>query len=369
MLTYRYRLRPTRRQHRALEAILDGERQLYNAALEERIDAYRKAGVTRTLFDQYRALTDWRKSDPEACTVPAALQRWTLKRVDAAFKSFFKQRSNGRKAGFPRFRGKGRFDTFGFRQICGIRFTKNRISFKGMPGTLRVHLHRQIPEKASIRDCTFTRDSKGWAVGFTINLPEAAPSRGKRVVGIDLGISTFATLSDGGRIPNLHATKLAVRKVRIAHRALSRTTPSSGGRRKARKTLARCHAAIARSRANHLHQASARLVRDYDIIVVEKLEISALARSCLAKHVYDASWAKFISMLHYKAECAGSRVIEVDPRGTSQECSGCGRTVSKRLKDRLHECQGCGLTLDRDLNAARNVLLRAGVSPGLHNVA
>jgi putative transposase len=95
ILTYRYRLRPTKRQHHALEAILEGERQLYNAAREERIDAYRKAGITRTLFDQYRGLTDWRKSDVDACTVPAALQRWTLKRVDAAFVLFFREKGAG----------------------------------------------------------------------------------------------------------------------------------------------------------------------------------------------------------------------------------------------------------------------------------
>jgi putative transposase len=110
-------------------------------------------------------------------------------------------------------------------------------------------------------------------------------------------------------------------------------------------------------------------VREYDVIVVERLKVKGLARSMLAKDVHDVSWAKFISMLRYKAECAGTRLIEVDPYDTSQDCSGCGVKVPKKLDDRCHDCPRCGLSIDRDLNAARNILHRAGVGPGLRNVA
>jgi putative transposase len=189
------------------------------------------------------------------------------------------------------------------------------------------------------------------------------------VVGVDLGISTFAALSDGGFIPSLRAARKAERRLRIAQRALSRKQRGSGGRRKARVVVARCHAAVARRRREHLHQASARLVRDYDAIAVEKLIVKGLARSALAKDVHDASWAKFLSMLRYKAEWAGARVIEVDPQHTSQDCSGCGTLVPKDLAVRHHDCPTCGLSIDRDLNAARNILNRAGVGPSLPNVA
>src|SRR5258705_8163391 len=111
ILTYRYRLLPTKRQHRALEEILESQRQLYNAALEERIGAYRSAGISRTYFDQCKALTEWRQSDPEAAELPANLQRWTLKRLEDAYQSFFRRMRTGWKPGFPRFRGKGRFDS------------------------------------------------------------------------------------------------------------------------------------------------------------------------------------------------------------------------------------------------------------------
>jgi len=369
MLTYRYRVLPTRRQHRALEKILEDQRQLYNAALEERIDAYRKRAITRTYIDQSKALTEWRQSDPEAASFPVNLQRWTLKRLDDAYQGFFRRVKAGGKPGFPRFRGKGRFDAFGFREFAGIRFEDGRIRIKGMAGGLRIHLHRPLPGGVAIKSCVFRRDVRGWTVGFVVEKIEAAPRREGRTVGVDLGISTFAALSDGGFIPSLRAARQAERRLRIAQRALARKVRGSCGRGKARVALARCHAATARKRADHLHQASARLVRDYREIVVEKLNVKGLARSALAKDVYDASWAKFISMLRYKAACAGARLVEVDPVNTSQDCSGCGLLIPKQLHDRLHACPHCGLAIDRDLNAARNILNRGGVVPGLRNVA
>jgi putative transposase len=368
-LTYRYRLLPTAPQHRALEEILEGQRQLYNAALEERIGAYRKAGVSRTYVDQCRALTEWRRCDAEASGLPALLQRATLKRVDDAYRGFFRRLKSGGKPGFPRFRGKGRFDSFGFREFRGVRFEQARIRFKGLVGSLRVHLHRPLPEGAPIRSCTFRRDVKGWTVGFSLEVQENTPSTGSRAVGVDLGISVFAALSDGGFIPSLRAARRAERSLRVAQRALARKAAESRSRLKARRAVGRCHAATARARANHLHQASARLVRNYDLIAVEHLNVRGLAASALAKDVHDASWAKFLSMLRYKAACAGVRIVEVDPNGTSQDCSGCGVKVPKALEIRRHECPHCGLGIDRDLNAARNILNRAGVGPGLRNVA
>jgi putative transposase len=369
IVTYRYCLLPTKRQHRAFEHILESQRQLYNAALEERIDAYRKAGVTRTYFDQTKALTEWRRSDPEASALPVCLQRATLKRLDEAYQGFFRRAKKGGKAGFPRFRGRGWFDSFGFREFVGITLKDARLRFKSLPGSLRVHLHREPPAAASIRSCTFKRDTKGWNVSFAVAIEAAAPREPQLAVGVDLGISTFAALADGGFIPSLKAARRAERRLRVAQRALARKKRGSGGRRGARMAVARRHAAVARQRTEHLHQASARLVRDYDAIVVEKLNVKALAGSALARDVHDASWARFISMLRYKAEKAGARLIEVDPRNTSQECSGCGMRVPKDLANRHHDCPHCGLSIDRDLNAARNILNRAGVGPGLRNLA
>jgi putative transposase len=368
ILTFRYRLLPSKAQHRALERILESQRQLYNAALEERIGAYRKAGKTLTYFDQCKGLTEWRKDDGEASQLPVKLQRATLKRLDEAYRAFFRRLAAGGKPGFPRFRGRGRFDSFAFREFEGIALKRGKLRFKGMPGGLRVHWHREVPD-ACIKSCTFKRDTKGWRVGFAVEVVPADPRKTRTAVGVDLGISTFAALSDGGFIPSLRAARKAERRLRVAQRALSRKRRGSSGRRKARVVVARCHAATARRRREHLHQASARLIRDYDAVAVEKLNVKGLARSALAKDVHDASWAKFISMLRYKAEGAGVRLIEVDPQHTTQDCSRCGARVPKTLATRRHECPDCGLSMDRDLNAACNILNRAGVDPGLRNVA
>src|SRR5258706_6004160 len=230
IVTYRFRLLPAKRQHRALEQILELQRQLYNAALEERIGAYSKAGLTRTYIDQTKALTEWRGSDPEACALPVCLQRATLKRLDEAYRGFFRRVARGGKPGFPRFRGKGWFDSFGFRQFVGISLKGGRLRFKGMPGSLRVHIHRALPEGAPIRSCAFQRDTKGWSVSFAVAVEAAAPRKSQRAVGVDLGISTFAALSDGGHIPSLKAARRAEPQFRIAQRPPSRQLRGSLGR-------------------------------------------------------------------------------------------------------------------------------------------
>lgn len=369
IVTYEYRLLPTKAQHCALGSLLESQRQLYNAALEERIGAYRR-GVVRGYFEQARALTEWRQSDPEAAALPLCLLRATLKRLDQAYKGFFRRvKQKAAKAGFPRFRGKGWWDSFGFCEFSGISLDGTCLRFKGMPGALKVHLHRPLPDEARIRCCTFKRDTKGWKVGLVVEVRAAATRVGNRMVGVDLGITNFAVLSDAGIIPSLRAARRAERRLRIEQRSLSRKQRGSRCRRKARTEVARCYAAIARRRSNHLHQATARLIRDYDLIAVEALNVKGLARSALARDIHDASWTKFLSLLRYKAEKAGALLVEVDPRNSSQDCSDCGMRVPKGLGERTHDCPHCGLSIDRDLNAARNVLHRAGVRPGSRNVA
>lgn len=174
LLTYCYRLLPSKPQHRALEAILEAQRQLYNAALEERMGAFRNAGLTRTYVDQCKALTEWRRSDPEARQAPLCLQRWTLKQLDEAYRGFFRRVHSGSKPGFPRFRGKGRFASFGFREFSGIGFENRRLRFKGMPGGLRVHLHRPLPEGAAIRCCVFRRERSPRRASTTCTRPPRA---------------------------------------------------------------------------------------------------------------------------------------------------------------------------------------------------
>ena len=309
IITHQYRLVPSKEQYRALESILESQRLLYNAALEERIGAYRR-GIRLRYVDQCRSLTEWRRSDADATVVPVALQRATLKRLDDAYAGFFRRcKVKGKKPGFPRFRGRGWWDSFGFSQFHGIRLEGRRLRFNGMPGALRMHLHRPLPQSARIRCCTFRSDSKGWLVNLSIDVPAAPVREGDRSVGVDLGITIFAALSDGGFIPSLRSARRAERRLRLAQRSLARKRQGSRNRRKARLQIARLYAATARARTNHLHQASARLIRDYDKVAVESLNIHALMRRMLSREVHDASWAKFLSMLRYKAERAGVRLF------------------------------------------------------------
>jgi putative transposase len=369
ILTYRYRLLPLKSQHRALERLCDAQRELYNAALEERIDCYRKTGKTRTYMDQCKALTECRREIPEMGVLPLNLQRWALKRLDDAFQAFFRRaKARNGKAGFPRFRGKGRWDAFGFAEFSGVRFDGKRLRFAGMPGGLKLHLHRPLPDDADIRSCVFRRDGRSWYVCLQIAVATAEKRAVSTAVGVDLGLKVFAYCSDNVVIPNPRVARKAEKELYRRQRALSRCKRASNRRRRVRARVARLHRKIADTRNTWLHQQSAALVKRADLIAVEDLKVSNMVRHpTLARSISDASWAKFVSMLEYKAEKAGSYLIRVDPRNTSQKCSGCGELVPKSLGVRTHACPSCGLVIDRDHNASLNIL-RAGIGAGLLNV-
>jgi putative transposase len=251
----------------------------------------------------------------------------------------------------------------------GIRLLKDRVRFKGLPGELRLGMHRPLPERGLLVGCTFHRDLRGWVIGLAVELDEAAPRPIQKAVGLDLGVAALAVLSDGSTIPNIKvATRTSKRRTRL-QRALSRKMPLSKGRGRARANLARCCAQATRRRSDHLHQASARLASAYDLIAIERLEVGRLAAGMLAASVRDAAWGRFILMLKYKAKRVGAEIVQVDPRDTTQSCSRCGARSEKALRDRWHHCGCCGLSIDRDHNSALNILHRAGVGPGLLNVA
>jgi putative transposase len=369
ILTYRYRLLPLKSQHRALERLCAAQRELYNAALEERIDCCRKTGKTRTYIDQCKALTQCRHALPEMAELPANLQRWTLKRMDDAFQGFFRRlKARSGKAGFPRFRGKGRWEAFGFSEFRGIRFDGKRLRFAGIPGGLKLHLHRPLPDAADIRSCVFRREGRGWSISLNIAVATPPKRTVASAIGVDLGLKVFAYCSDHVIIPNPRVALRAENELRRRQRALSRCERGSHRRYKVRAQVARVHRKIAYGRNTWLHQQSAALVKRTDLIAVEDLNVSNRVRHpILARSITDASWSRFVSMLDYKVEKTGGHLIRVDPRNTSQKCSGCHELVPKVLAVRTHACPSCGLVLDRDYNASLNIL-RAGMGAGALNV-
>ena len=301
--------------------------------------------------------------------LPANLQRWTLKRMDDAFQGFFRRlKTRSGKAGFPRFRGKGRWQAFGFAEFSGIRFDGKRLRFAGMPGGLKVHLHRELPEGADIRSCVFRQDGSGWFVCLQVAVPTPDKRAIVSVIGVDLGLEVFAYCSDEGEIPNPRIARRAEKELRRRQRALSRCQRGSHRRHKVRAQVARLHRTITNTRNSWLHKESAGLVKRADVIVVEDLKVANMIRHpALARSIADASWSRFVSMLAYKVEKTGSHLIRVDPRNTSQECSRCRELVPKSLAVRTHQCPFCGLVVHRDYNGSLNIR-RAGIGAGALNV-
>lgn len=369
ILTFKYRLLPTKRQRRALAGISEAQRILYNAALQERIECYRKTGKGLSYMAQSVSLTTIRRDDPDGYgAIPVNLSRATLRRLHWAFDGFFRRMEAGGKAGFPRFKSRDRWRSFGFAEFSGIALDGKRLRFKGLPGGLRVHLHRPLPSNKPL-SCQFIRDAKGWSVALQVNAEAAERRTVSRPVGIDLGLNALAFLSDGIAIPNPRDARLAEHEMRRRSRALARCRRGSARRRKVKARVTALHEHIANTRRTYLHQQSARIARCYDLIAVEDLNVKGLAGSMLAKSVHDASWAAFTNMLAYKAERAGAHFVKVDPRMTSQGCSGCGAIVKKGLAQRVHSCPDCGLTLDRDHNAAINILRLGVLAQGIGNAA
>ena len=349
VIAHRYRLLPTKGQHRRLSQALEQCRQLYNAGLEERIDCYRKTGRGRTYFDQTATLKEVRQ-DPDFARFPWMMHAFALRRLDHAYKAFFQ------RGGFPRFKGRGWLKTIGWAKAEGWRVRDGRFIAKGI-GAIRIHLHRPI--SGEMRSCTIKRAGRHWYVSISCEVG-CEPANDNPAIGIDLGLNHLAALSDGRIIENMRIGRRAAAEVRRRARRLARCQRGSSAYGKAKAALAAAHASIARRRDTYLHKVSRDLAHRFGTIAIEALNVRGLAKGILAKSVNDASWGKLIHMLGYKAAIAGSRLIEVDPRHTSQTCPECGEIKAKALSERVHSCP-CGCVMDRDVAAAKVILLRAGI--------
>jgi putative transposase len=358
--TYQYRLKPNKTQKAALVAVLEQDRQLYNAALQERRDAYDKAGVSITVYDQQKALTVIRRDDEWFKNGHAVRQRGPLLRVDRAFKAFFRRVKAGEKPGYPRFKSRDRWNSVEIAEQYAVK--NGRFHSKDFNG-IRIHLHRPLPDGAKHCGATLTRDHKGWLVNLKLEIGEPPETVVvKSMLGLDVGLSAFVATSDGEFVPAPGNYRKAERELRRRQRALSRCKRGSNRRKKVKHRVIALHTKVTNTRKDFAHKLARDFARSSDLIAVEDLNIRGMVKNKhLSKSISDAGWEDFLSKLAYKAEEAGKHFVKVNPRNTSQHCSGCGATVKKSLAVRVHKCPECGLVVDRDVNAARNILAKAAV--------
>ncbi len=364
--TYECRCLPQKGQEKRLLVLLGMTRGLYNAALQERIDCYKRTGRGISYYDQCKSLTEIRSFDEGWREQSAQIGRGALTRLDKAFKAFFKGFKEG--CGFPRFKGRNRWRSIDLEKTYRIEAGNGNwrfLSFKGINGRLRVYFHRPLPAEARQKYARLVRDAKGWKLQLTLELPDVARIPVSDTMGIDVGLTHFLTTDSGEQIPNPRCLRMQLRKLRVEQRSLSRKKRSSGNRERQRKAVERLHLRVRNQRANFHWQAAKKLVEQGKTLIVEDLNVKGLARGMLSRQVSDVGWAAFVERLTCKAESAGLAVEKVDPKQTTQMCSNCRAIVKKSLAVRVHSCPQCGLVMDRDRNAAVNIKKRGGNAPSV----
>lgn len=362
--TYKFRLYPSKKQTRVLEKTLEVCRMTYNDMLSKRIEHYKTTGKTLSCYDQQKYLTTQKTVHDGMKEVYAQVLQNVAVRVDLAFQGFFRRlKCASIKAGFPRFKKFNRYDSFTFTQNNGsFKIAGNKIYLSKI-GHVKIKQHRELA--GEMKTCVVSRDSVGkWFVCITCaRVPRKLLDTTNKQVGIDLGLSEFATLSDNTKIDNPRFFKECQDRLAKAQRKLAKLKDKdvkSKEYRRQKKIVARIHSKIKNKRDNFVHQESRKVINTYDTICVEDLNINRMKEDgkypSIAKSIADVAWGDFISKLDYKAEDAGRRVIKVNPAYTSQMCSKCGCRKKMLLSERHYKCDSCGFELNRDLNASRNIL-------------
>ena len=361
--TYKFRLYPTKSQETKLIFTINTCRHLYNDALEKRRHQVEINKVYQDFqvlpwgklqwinyYDQAADLTK-NKNEYQKQVYSQVLQN-VLKRLDRSFKNFF------RDAGYPRFQGRNRYDSFTYTQ-SGFEFVDGKLKLSKI-GLVKIKQHREIEGK--IKTCTIKRDVDQWYVSFSVEVDkDILPVTITSTVGVDVGLKSLITLSTGEQVePPKHYRK-AEDRLRAANKSLHRKVKGSINRNKQRIKVGRIHRKIRNQRKDFNHKTSRIIVETYDKIVFEKLQIQNMVQNKhLAKSISDAGWYQLMEMTKFKAEWAGKVVLLVAAHNTTQLCSRCGEIVKKSLAVRMHNCPVCGLILDRDHNAAINILNKVG---------
>ena len=386
---YKFRLSPNKQQEEKLFWTLNRCQELYNAALSERKEAYRMAGKSISYYEQKRDLPEIKEIRPEYNDIHSQVLQDVLLRLKRACDRFFERVKNGEKPGYPRFQGRNRYDSFTYPQ-SGFSLEEKHITLSKI-GTLRVKVHRKV--EGTIKTCTIKHESGQWYVILSCEVKGSEPLPiSYEDVGIDLGITHFAALSNGEFIESPRHYRKAEKKLKKLQEALSRKKRGSHRRKRAVRAIAKAHRQVSNQRRDFTHKASRKLVNRYQVLVLEDLQTKnlvrrpkpkqgeatgqylpngAAAKGGLNKSISDASWGMFTDMLYVKAVWARRTIICVDPKYTSQICPGCGNVRRKTLEERWHSCE-CGCELDRDTASAKVILdegrkqLGAGSAPQMN---
>ncbi|AFD00824.1 transposase, IS605 OrfB family, central region [Methanocella conradii HZ254] len=349
---YKFRLYPTKPQLKKLGRTLELCRYVYNKTLETRKKAWEEDGRTLSKYSLNNLLPEWKKEDPELKEVFSQTLQEVQERVDLAFKYFFRRLKNGDNPGYPRFKGKGWYDSFCYPQM-GFKVHDNSVYLSKI-GEVYMVKHREI--EGEIKRICVRRKNNKWYACITADVRPAEISN-SLAVGVDVGLESFATLSTGEKIANPRFFREDEKALAKAQRKLSKTEKGTPRRDRAMKVVSRIHERIGNRRYDFVHQLSRKLVNRFGLIAFEDLSIKKMVKNHrLAKSVSDAAWRMLINATRYKAESAGTKVVLVNPANTSKMCSRCGQIVEKTLDERVHRCPCCGLVMDRDENAAINIL-------------
>ena len=366
--TYQYRIYPTTKQRKTLDAILEGCQTLYNQALAMRKQAYEKHGESLSYKIQANHLTPLRQESCFWSSIHIDVLQDTLRRLSEAYQAFFRRAKAGQDPSFPRFKGKGRYRSITFSHLSEqlIRNVRKRMARIVVPkiGHVAIRYHRSLPT-GKIKNLTIQRKASGWYANIAVKVGNVPEVEVQTTTGVDMGLESYLTTSDGDKVHNPRHFRESERKLGKAQRVLSRRKKGSKRRAKQRECVAKIHEHIANQRKDFQFKTAHRLFECCEEVAVEDLKIKHMVKNhSLAKSISDASWGSFRLKLQSKAANAGKQLTKVAPKYTSQKCSGCDSIVKKSLSVRTHDCPDCGLQLDRDHNAAINIKKAAVVLRG-----
>lgn len=353
---YRYQLDPNATQKQWFARAFGSARYVYNWSLEQRVKAYEQHKERLSAYDLCKMLTPMKQEEGKSWLyeTPNVCLQQAIRNMDSAFTRFFRE-----KKGFPKFRNRHGRQRIQFVNNVEVDFGAGKVRLPKI-GWVRAFISR--PFEGKMGTCTVSRNPAGkYFISVLVDTPDPIPAKRPvneaTAVGIDVGLTTFATLSDGSAIANPRHLQQGEARLKCLQRRLSRKVKGSNRRKRAKMAVAKHHYRIANRRSDFLHKATSLLVKSHDTLVIEDLNVEGMLKNhCLAKGISSVAWSEFFRQLEYKCEWSGKNLIRIGRFEPSSRMCTCGLVNrSLTLKDRTWKCPSCGEVHDRDLLAARNI--------------